>query len=431
MNTNTQVQYMKADNNPIVGGYVKVTSPVSYRYVSKEEVARDIENLLPKGGVNSKICKEVVEYIDNPCGCGKIPQKRTVCKECACMPKLPDFEAGTLVEYCDYEELLRVKFPRDTVVINKVVVDGAEQPASEEIKSVKALENYFSGIIGGSEVKYISGKIKIKSPLKLTTFEYTVNGDHNYAIFNQTKCRTVALGANNLYLFEQTIDGTGRWEKYVAPKYNASDISIDKGTVVEGETVLDALEIINEKVTTAVGTANNALSKVDGAVAKAEQAISLANEAQKTADKNAEKIIDIKNEITGHDARLTEIEKEQSRQDVDIAQHETEITKLQELVKQQGNYITALEHKLGTFEARLQEAERKIASNVVNKFSETYQLTANTPYEVTHNLNDEDVNVSAFDASGNKVELQYTNRTADTITVTSTETGYFDIVIQK
>jgi len=130
-----------------------------------------------------------------------------------------------------------------------VNVDGTNATPSGAITSIAGIEAYFQNILGATAtVAYVSGYIEITSDKVLTNFEYSVSGVPNVALFNQTNCRTVDVGAYNKYVFEQTPDNVGQWT--LLPVDECCD-AVDtpySGTLLSTN-VKDALDELNGKIT--------------------------------------------------------------------------------------------------------------------------------------------------------------------------------------
>ena len=294
---------------------------------------------------------------------------RTVCQECACMPKLPEHERGIPVVLYEYEELMRVKFPKETVNITKFEVDGDYHASENPIKSSAELEDFFRSVLGSTAtVVYSGGKIKISTDKVLKTFEYEVNGDANHAIFNKKDERTVEIGANNVYLFETTHDGVGRWVKYVAPTYNASEIFYEGSET----NVQDAIDVTKDIANTAKITAEKAQKDVDALDAKITENTNAINELK---------------------AKPVEASLYEEGTDMGI--------------------------KIG-------ETKLKTGHN------ETVTLTANIPHTITHNLNTKNVTIDVSDAgTGAEIVLSETSRELNTVTITSTEDITAEVIIKR
>ena len=130
-------------------------------------------------------------------------------------------------------------------------VDGTNATPSLAITSIAGIEDYFRTILGTSAtVAYVAGYIEITTDKVLTNFEYSVNGVPNVALFNQTNCRTVDVGAYNRYVFEQTPDNVGQW--VLLPQESVVDASeVTYAGTLGSTNVQDALNELNALVSAA------------------------------------------------------------------------------------------------------------------------------------------------------------------------------------
>lgn len=345
-------------------------------------------------------------------------QTRTVCQECACMPKLPEHERGLVVTVHDYEEIMRVKFPREVVKITRIVVDGEEQEPSGELTSTSALEDYFRSILGATaKVQYTGGKIRITTDKALKDFEYEVNGDGNHALFNKKDTRTIELGTNNFYLFETTFDGTGRWVKYEVPTFSASDVTYD-------------------------GSETNVQDAIDATRDKANNAKLTANQAKTQSDENKEKIDNL-------DTRVTDLEGKVQTNTGDIATNSQNITNLTNEVTNIHNNVNDIadiamqnqkdieQLKNNPVSAELYEEGTDLgikigATKLKTGHNETVNLQAGVPKVITHNLNTKFV-ISSIYESATHMEAEVEEELIDenSIKITAIEDISVDVVIKR
>lgn len=432
LSTTSQIGFMKAENDAKKGMIPVAEDERSYRWVNASDL---IAKYAVCSGVASRNCKEVTEYVPSSCGCGKKMVTRTVCQECACMPKLPEHERGIPVVLYEYEELMRVKFPKETVNITKLEVDGDYHASENPIKSSAELEDFFRSVLGSTAtVVYSGGKIKISTDKVLKTFEYEVNGDANHAILNKKDERTVEIGANNVYLFETTHDGVGRWVKYVAPTYNASEIFYEGSET----NVQDAIDVTKDIANTAKLTAEKANKDIS---------------AVKTD------VVDNKTAIAENKTAITENKKEIDSLKEDTVKLTENITDVGNIATQNQNDIEDLKNKVDDIEksipdkinealagkdvvAELYEEGSDMGIAITNLagtktklktgHNERVTLTANTPYVITHNLNTKNVLVEVSDATtGAEIILLETAKETNTITITSTSSGAVDVIIKR
>lgn len=488
LSTNSQIGFMKAINVAKKGSVPVAESERDYRWM---DIAELVAKYQIKGGVNSRNCKEITEWVPSPCGCGKKMQTRTVCQECACMPKLPEHERGLVITVHDYEEIMRVKFPKEVVKITRIVVDGEEQEPSGELTNTSALEDYFRSILGATaKVQYTGGKIRITTDKALKDFEYEVNGDGNHALFNKKDTRTIELGTNNFYLFETTFDGTGRWVKYEIPTFSASDISydgsetnvqdaIDKAKETAGQAKVsannankkatEAKDLATEAKATADGIANSvteANNKADEALAKANEAKNTANTANNTA--NTAKSTADNAKTTADNAQSTANEANQKADDLATKVAALENATTTNTLTNDGLSITstvngtaatvnladavnsAIDEKIANFTAdtnttytldyytqggatgiRLTDSDNQ-EQYVQFSHQEVVELTANTPKVIEHNLGTRFITYTAFDdQTGEEPSLQVVRTGDNEITVTSTKDITISIKITR
>ena len=427
LSTTSQIGFMKAENDAKKGMIPVAENERSYRWVNASDL---IAKYAVGNGVASRNCKEVVEYVPSSCGCGKKMVTRTVCQECACMPKLPEHERGIPVVLYDYEELMRVKFPKETVNITKLEVDGDYHASDNPIKSSAELEDFFRSVLGSTAtVVYSGGKINISTDKVLKTFEYEVNGDANHAIFNKKDERTVELGANNVYLFETTHDWTGRWVKYVAPTYNASEIFYEGSET----NVQDAIDVTKDIANTAKLTADKAKEKADVIEGSVNELNTKVNELNTKLSNLSDKVTDIDNDVTRISDNINDISKIATDNTKAIKElNDNFCTKIIDCFANNGTDILASLYETGNDMGIQVKTIAGTFINLKTGHNERVTLTANTPYVITHNLNTKNVLVEVSDATtGAEIILLETAKEKNTITITSTSSGAVDVIIKR
>ena len=213
-----------------------------------------------------------------------------------------------------------------------------------------------------------------------------------------------------MYLFETTHDGTGRWTKYVAPTYKASEISYE-GTETN---VQDAIDATKDKANNAKLTANQAKAQSDKNKEKIDNLETRVTDLEGKVQTNTDNITTLTNEVTNIHNNVNDV--------ADIA------TKNQKDIEQlKNNPVSAELYEEGT------DLGIKIgATKLKTGHNETVNLQAGVPKVITHNLNTKFVISSIYESATHmEAEVEEELIDANSIKITAIEDISVDVVIKR